>query len=79
MKIHDKPKVLEYDETEGIVDVFVQEDPDCPYPFQQDGKYHQGFYLSEFINMINRFFERNELPYKVSAFKTTIQDGDESG
>lgn len=76
MRIHENPRVLEYDETEGIVDVFIQDDPGCPYPFEQDGKYHQGFYLEDFIKMLNRFFERNGLPYEV-RYKDVPDECDE--
>ena len=65
MKIHKKPRLFEFDETEGIVDIFVKKDPRCPYPFHKDDWWHQGFYLWNFIDILNDFFERNDIPYKV--------------
>jgi hypothetical protein len=65
VKIHKNPKLFEFDETEEIVDVFVKEDLECPYPFTNGEWYHQGFYLSNFIIFVNDLFERNNLPYEV--------------
>jgi len=66
MKEHKDPTFLEFDETEDVVDVFVRKDPECPYPFHQDDWYHQGFYLYSFIMILNTFFRKNKLPYKVT-------------
>jgi hypothetical protein len=65
MKIHKNPKLLEFDDTEGIIDIFVKKDPNCPYPFTNGEWYHQGFLLKNFIIYLKDFFERNNLPYKV--------------
>lgn len=65
MKIHINPKLFEYDETEGIVDIFVKQDPKCPYPFTNGKLYHQGFPLKQFLIYLNDFFERSGLEYKV--------------
>lgn len=69
MKVKKNPKPIEYDDTGGIVDIFVRRDPECPYPFHEDDWYHQGFYLKEFVRMLNRFFERNKLNYRVVDYK----------
>ena len=64
----ENPKLFEYDSNNGkngIVDIFVKEDPACPFPFHKDDWYHQGFYLSSFITYLKLFFERHNLPYKV--------------
>ncbi|HEC39332.1 hypothetical protein LCGC14_1561080 [marine sediment metagenome] len=68
----DKPKLLEYDETEGIVDVFTYRDPNCPYPYtitntkkDSDIWTHQGLYLKEFIIILEVFLKKNNLPYKI--------------
>jgi hypothetical protein len=70
MKIHKNPKLLEYDETERIVDIFVKKDSHCPYPFTNGEWWHQGFYLQNFILYLNLFFEENKLPYKVKKTDT---------
>jgi len=61
------PKLFEYDSNNGngIVDIFVKEEPGCPFPFHKDDWYHQGFYLINFITYLNDFFERYNLQYKV--------------
>lgn len=63
--MYENPKLFEYDKKNGIVDVFVRKDPDCPFPFHLDDWYHQGFYLREFIIYLNDFFERYDLPHEV--------------
>jgi hypothetical protein len=65
MKIKKDPKVFEYDDTEDIVDIFVREDPEYPYPFHFDDWYHQGFSFKSFLLYIDDFFKKNKLPYKV--------------
>jgi len=67
MKIHNKPKLFEYDDSEGIVDIFIKEDPQCPYPFSNGEWYHQGFYMNEFIIYLNDFFSRYKLPYNIKG------------
>ncbi len=59
------PKLFEYDSKNGIVDVFVKEDPRCPFPFHEGDWWHQGFYLQSFITYLKLFFERHDLPYKL--------------
>ena len=59
------PKIFEYDSKNNIVDIFVKEDPDCPFPFHKDDWWHQGFYFENFIIYINSFFKRVKLPYTV--------------
>lgn len=72
--LHVYPKLFEYDHINKIVDVFVKEDKNCPYPFITsssdlgDKAYHQGFRLEEFVIFLNDFFKRAELPYKVISF-----------
>lgn len=66
MKYHgDKPRLFEYDETEGIVDVFVYRDYQCPYTYtitntrdDRDIWNHQGFYIKEFIRMVEEILEK---------------------
>ena len=50
------PKLFEYDSKNKAVDVFVRQDPQCPFPFHKDDWYHQGFYLNEFVLYLNDFF-----------------------
>ena len=59
------PKLFEYDSKNDIVDVFVKEDPRCPFPFHEEDWWHRGFYLWNFIDILNMFFKRNNLQYKV--------------
>ncbi len=59
------PKLFEYDSKNGIVDIFVKEDPICPFPFHEGDWYHQGFYLTSFIRYLKDFFRRNNIDYKV--------------
>ena len=65
----DQPKLFEFDPKNNIVDVFVYRDPDCPYPFTitntENVWYHQGFYLKEFLIILEVFLEKNNLPYKI--------------
>jgi len=61
----DNPKVFEYDSKNDIVDVFIREDPRCPFPFHWGDWYHQGFYLWNFIDIMKFFFEKNNLPYEI--------------
>jgi hypothetical protein len=72
----DKPKLLEYDPKNDIVDIFIYRDPNCPYPYtitntrdDSDIWKHQGFYLKNFIIYLKDFFERNNLPYKVKKIE----------
>ena len=60
-----KPKLFEFDSKNGIVDIFVKQDPDCPFPFHEEDWYHQGFYLHYFMIYLKLFLERHNLPYKV--------------
>lgn len=60
-----KPKLFEYDSKNGVVDIFVRQDPGCPFPFHKDDWYHQGFYLKSFITYLRDFFRRNNIDYKV--------------
>ncbi len=60
-----KPKILEYDSKNNIVDLFVREDPDCPFPFHEEDWYHQGFYLENFIIYLKSFFKRTKLQYEI--------------
>lgn len=60
-----KPKLFEYDRINNIVDVFVRQDPMCPFPFHEEDWYHQGWYLKHFIMFLNDFFERSDLPFQI--------------
>ena len=64
--ITEKPKLFEYESINKAVDVFVREDPQCPFPFHEEDWYHQGYYLKSFIIYLNDFFERFKLPFKVN-------------
>lgn len=59
------PKLFEYDSKNDIIDVFVKQDPRCPFPFHEEDWWHQGFYLWNFVDILNFFFKRNKLPYTV--------------
>ena len=61
------PKLFEFDSNNGngIVDVFVREDPACPFPFHKEDWYHQGWYLEHFVLFLNDFFKRYKLDYRV--------------
>jgi len=61
------PKLFEFDIKNDIVDIFVKQDPQCPFPFHEEDWWHQGFYLSNFLIYINMFFEKYNLKYKVVA------------
>lgn len=63
------PKLFEYDSINKVVDLFVREDLECPFPFHEEDWYHQGYYLKSFIIYLNVFFERFKLPYKVNQLK----------
>ena len=63
------PKLFEYDSNNNIVDVFVRKDPDCPFPFHEEDWWHQGFYFEEFRLYLNLFFERYDLPYRVTYYE----------
>ena len=54
------PKLFEYDSKNKIVDIFVKQDPDCPFPFHKDDWYHQGFYKEEFIRIVDEFIKEME-------------------
>ena len=69
----EKPKILEYDSKNNIIDFFVREDPDCPFPFHEEDWYHQGFYLENFIIYLKSFFKRAKLPYEV-ILKSELED-----
>ncbi len=58
-----KPKLFEYDSKNDIVDVFVYKDPDCPFPFHEEDWWHQGFYLDNFMIILDVFIQKNNLPY----------------
>ena len=62
-----KPKLFEYDSNNrnGVVDIFVRQDPGCPFPFHEEDWYHQGFYLESFVLFLNDFFKRYKLNYRV--------------
>ncbi|KKL60142.1 hypothetical protein LCGC14_2208240 [marine sediment metagenome] len=55
------PKFLEYDSKNKIVDVFVKQDPQCPFPFHEEDWWHQGWSLEYFILIVKEFFRRNYL------------------
>ena len=59
------PKVFEYDSINKIVDIFVKQDPQCPFPFHEDDWWHQGFYLDFFVIVLETFFRNNHLNYQV--------------
>ena len=59
------PRLFEYDSKNEIVDIFIREDPKCPFPFHEEDWWHQGFYIVGFIMFVNDFFERYKLPYTV--------------
>lgn len=68
----DKPSLFEYDPKNDIIDVFVYLDQGCPYPFtitnthkREDIWYHQGFYLEEFMILLDIFLQKNNLPYEL--------------
>ena len=61
------PRPFEYDPINNIVDIFVRQDPRCPFPFHEEDWWHQGFYLSNFLIYLNIFFKRYNLDYKVVA------------
>ena len=63
------PKMFEYDSNNNIVDVFVRKDPDCPFPFHEEDWWHQGLYFEEFRLYLNLFFERYDLPYRVTYYE----------
>lgn len=60
-----KPKLFEYDSKNNIVDIFVKQDPQCPFPFHEDDWWHQGFYLEEFIIYLESFLRNNHINYQV--------------
>lgn len=60
-----KPRLFEYDSKNEIVDIFLRQDPQCPFPFHEEDWYHQGFYLKGFILFLRDFFKRYNLQYKV--------------
>ena len=63
--VTENPKLFEYDSKNQAVDVFVREDPRCPFPFHEEDWYHQGFWFKDFLKELNTFFRRNYLPYRV--------------
>jgi len=63
------PKLFEYDSKNNIVDIFVKQDPQCPFPFHEEDWWHQGFYLEEFRLYLNLFFKKYGLPYRVSYYE----------
>jgi len=65
-----EPKLFEYDSKNKIVDVFVRQDPYCPFPFHEEDWYHQGFFLEEFIIRLNCFFQNNNLDYRVREYES---------
>lgn len=69
----DHPKLFEYDLKNDIVDVFVYRDSNCPYPFTitniDEPWYHQGFYLEEFIIILDVFLQKNNLPYRIEEIE----------
>lgn len=69
MKIHKNPRVFEYDETEGIIDIFVRKDPNCPYPFHEDDWYHEGFTVEEFFDALQDLLKENHLEKKAKEEK----------
>ena len=68
----DHPQLFEFDSKNKIVDVFVYRDPDCPYPYtitntRNDSNIwtHQGFYLNEFMMILDVFLRKNNLPFEI--------------
>lgn len=59
------PLFFEYDSKNKAVDIFIREDKRCPFPFHKEDWYHQGHYLKDFIIMLNQFFKKHNLSYKV--------------
>lgn len=55
------PFLFEYDSKNKVVDVFVRQDPRCPFPFHEEDWWHQGFYLEDFVLRVKEFFKRNNL------------------
>ena len=74
MEAHKNPKLFEYDPDNKIVDIFVKKDPTWPYPYRENDWYHQGFYLNEFILLLNDFFRRYELPFIIKHEKEEIKE-----
>jgi len=64
-----EPGVLEFDEKNQVIDLFVREDKDCPFPFHENDWYHQGFTIREFIIILREFFEKHKLPFVVEEVK----------
>jgi len=69
----DQPNLFEFDPKNEIVDVFVYKDPTCPYPFTVTNTeniwYHQGFHLKEFMILLELFFKKNNLPYRIEELE----------
>ena len=55
------PLLFEYDSKNDIVDIFVRQDPQCPFPFHEGDWWHQGWFLEHFILIVKEFFRRNYL------------------
>jgi len=58
MEAPENPKLFEYDSKNKIIDVFVREDPECPYPFHWEDWYHQGFDLVHFMRFVAGVLEK---------------------
>lgn len=57
------PNLFEYDSKNSAVDVFVRQDERCPFPFHEEDWYHQGFFLDDFMTILDIFIQKNNLPY----------------
>jgi len=59
--------ILTWDEKNEIVDMYVEEDVDCPVPFMSDNDTvaHEGLDIDDFIDELNTFFGLNGIRYMV--------------